>query len=144
MSAAENRLRELFHGPSNVSLTPAEIYKIVEAAILNKLGCSAARTISASTLHAFVRELTFSWLLRPDAVDTSGWFAARPTTSDADWGIEAYINFFNPPPEPTVSPVSTSSYSPTPSQLSPPDDFDSDHLERLGFTPEEIDAHRRA
>jgi hypothetical protein len=99
MSAAEQRLRELFHSSNNVLLSPAEIYKIVEAGILDKLGHTAARMITALTLHAFVRELTFNWVNRPNSVDTSEWFAARPTTSDADWGVEACIEFFNPPPE---------------------------------------------
>ncbi len=140
MSAAEQRLRDLFQGPGNVSLAPAEIYKIVEAGILDKLGSVAARTITASTLHAFVRELTFNWVHRPDSVDTSEWFAPRPTTADADWGVEAYIEFFNPSAAPVTTPASTSSYSPTPSQLSPLSDFDPDNLERLGFSSEEIAA----
>jgi hypothetical protein len=86
--------------PAAAALAPAEFYRIVEAGILCELK-NAARTITASTLHAFVRELVFGWVVRPDYVDDSEWFAPRPTTADADIGLEAYVCLFNPPPSPT-------------------------------------------
>jgi hypothetical protein len=135
-----DRLNSIFTNPSAAaSLEPETIYKIIEAAILYRLG-DAARTIAASKLHAFVRELAFNWVDRPDCVDVSEWFEARDTLSDADLGVVAYVQLHNPSTVTSLSAdqVSTSSYSPTRSQLSPPDDFDEEHLERLGFSADQI------
>jgi hypothetical protein len=132
-------LAALFNDPTAAALkSPENIYKIIEKAILFRLG-HAARTICASTLHAFVREIAFNWTERPDSLDVSEWFESRETLADADLGVEAYIRFFNPEPVSQTSAESTvSTYSPTPSQLSPPDDFDEDSRIRLGFDEDEL------
>jgi hypothetical protein len=133
-----DRLQNLLQdATAAAALTPAEFYKIVEAGILHVLK-DAARTITASTLHAFVREIVFGWVCRPDFVDDSEWFQPRQTTSDADLGLEAYVNLFNPPPASDSPPVEDSPPT-TPSDL-PSDngtDSDEDRLERLGFDPED-------
>ncbi len=131
------RFAALLETPADAeSLTPGELYKIIEAAVRSKLG-HADRTILASTLHAFVREVTFNSAHRPNFVDSSEWFAPREHLADVNLGLEAYVKFFNPSPPASPAPSSTRSYSPTYSQLHPDSDVDSDQLERLGFDPED-------
>jgi hypothetical protein len=127
------RFAALLESPAEAeSLSPGELYKIIEAAVRSKLG-HADRTIPASTLHAFVREVTFNWVTRPDFVDSSEWFEARDHLADANLGLEAYVRFFNPSPASSPAPSPAASYSPTSSQLHPDSDVDSNYLRRLGF-----------
>jgi hypothetical protein len=75
MSAAAARLSSLTAQEAD-ALPAAELYKIVEAAVLDELGQSA-NTVSAAVLHSIVREVVLAWPECPARVRTSEWFQQR-------------------------------------------------------------------
>jgi hypothetical protein len=90
MSAAAVRLNGLTAEAAN-AFPAAEVYKIVEAAVLDVLGPSA-NTVSANVLHSIVREAVLAWTGCPAQIRTSEWFQPR---SDAG---ETLTEFFRQNP----------------------------------------------
>lgn len=112
MSAAAERLRSLTPASAN-NLQPAELYKIIEAAILEQLG-DFAEDVRAVVLHRFVCEVTRAWDTCPPHIHANEWFQPR----GSDSGTEGLLDFLRrhnySPASPRSSTNSVSSTASTP------------------------------
>lgn len=80
MSVVAERLNNLTPEVAS-ALPPAELYKIVEAAVLDELG-PEANTVSAAVLHAIVYETVTVWPNCPVSIRNSEWFQPRPSSGE--------------------------------------------------------------